>query len=147
MPRPCQLQPCCCLYIRLCICLHIVTEVWTSTRAFLLDLGIGPKVGGFRVERREWGRVAGNKYEVLMLDDPEAEDEENPKIAFQIVTASSLKPEPIGIGQRGLALALLISTMYTCFQLGAICDASHYSGVSGPFLSAPALPALSGRLL
>ena len=71
---------------------------------------------------------AGDKYKVLMREDPEAEEQDargGPRIAFEVMpTAVVQSPEPPG-WQRIAAGALLLFTAATTLQIGLAANVSR----------------------
>ena len=71
---------------------------------------------------------AGDKYKVLMREDPEAEEQDargGPRIAFEVMpTAVVQPPEPPG-WQRIAAGALLLFTAATTLQIGLAANVSR----------------------
>lgn len=73
-------------------------------------------------------QCAGDKYKVLMREDPEAEEQDargGPRIAFEVMpTAVVQSPEPPG-WQRIAAGALLLFTAATTLQIGLAANVSR----------------------
>ena len=76
--------------------------------------------------RRVRGR-AGEQYEVMLVPDPEAEEEDprgGPRIAFQIVPGAAVRPAPAPAWQGLAAGVLLLLTLGTAAQLGLVANVS-----------------------
>ena len=71
---------------------------------------------------------AGDKYKVLMREDPEAEEQDargGPRIAFEIMPSAVVQtPEPPG-WQRFAAGVLLLFTAATALQIGLVANVSR----------------------
>ncbi len=63
-----------------------------------------------------------------MLEDPEAEDEDprgGPRIAFQVVAAATIRPQPAGVGRLVWTALLVLATGFTAVQLGVVANISR----------------------
>ncbi|KAK9822249.1 hypothetical protein WJX81_006259 [Elliptochloris bilobata] len=72
-------------------------------------------------------KLFGEQYEVMLVPDPEAEEDDprgGPRIAFQIVPAAAVRPEPSPAWQGLVASVLLLLTLGTAAQLGLVANVS-----------------------
>jgi hypothetical protein len=86
--------------------------------------------------------AAGEQYEVMMVADPEAEEDDprgGPRIAFQVVPAAAARPAPAPGWQGLAAAALLLLTLGTAAQLGLAANVSHLPKVRPPLCPSPHL--------
>ncbi|KAK9809927.1 hypothetical protein WJX72_001870 [[Myrmecia] bisecta] len=85
-------------------------------------------------------RIFGDKYEVLMIEDPEAEEEDprgGPRIAFQILPAEAAQPNPTAAWQILVAGVLLILTVGSATQLGLTANVSKLPKETIEWLAKP----------
>lgn len=89
------------------------------------------------------GTSAGDKYSVLLVEDPDAEEEDargGPRVAFQIMPRAAVEPAPAPGWQNAAAAVLFLFTIGSCLQLGLAANVSQLPKVRSH--SAP-LPSLS----
>ena len=82
----------------------------------------------FRAVQMTRLQCAGDKYKVLMREDPEAEEQDargGPRIAFEILPSAVVQgPEPPG-WQRFAAGVLFLFTAATALQIGLVANVSR----------------------
>lgn len=72
--------------------------------------------------------TAGDKYTVLMVEDPDAEEEDargGPKVAFQVMPTDAVQPAPAPAWQSVAAGVLFLFTIGTALQLGLVANVSR----------------------
>jgi hypothetical protein len=70
---------------------------------------------------------AGDKYSVLLLEDPDAEEEDargGPRVAFQVMPTAAVQPAPAPAWQSVAAGVLFLFTAATSLQLGLAANVS-----------------------
>ena len=72
----------------------------------------------------------GDKYEVLLVEDPDQEDDDlarrggQRRIAFQIMPSASVRPGPAPGWQAAAAGLLFLFSAATCLQLALVANVS-----------------------
>lgn len=77
---------------------------------------------------------AGDKYSVLLVEDPDAEEEDargGPRIAFQIMPRAAVEPAPAPGWQSAAAAVLFLFTIGSSLQLGLAANVSLLPKVGG----------------
>jgi hypothetical protein len=85
----------------------------------------------------KWATCAGDKYKVLMREDPEAEEQDargGPRIAFEILPSAVVQMLDPPRWQRFAAGALLLFTAATTLQIGLAANVSRLPKVPSPAL-------------
>ncbi|CAL8466800.1 g6336 [Coccomyxa elongata] len=72
-------------------------------------------------------KLFGDKYSVLLVEDPDAEEEDargGPRVAFQIMPRAAVEPAPAPGWQNAAAAVLFLFTIGSCLQLGLAANVS-----------------------
>lgn len=98
-------------------------------------------------------QLFGGKYEVLMVEDPEINNEEGPvdskgmpRVAFQIIPAAAAQPPASGVGPAVVALLLQAGLLLCALQLGLSANITKLPKETLDFYANPAAELLPGQI-
>lgn len=102
-----------------------------------LQLSAGRGVLALALPNRKCDTCVGDKYKVLMREDPEVEEPDargGPRIAFEILPSAVVQMSEPPRWQRFAAGALLLFTAATALQIGLAANVSRLPKVPSPAL-------------